>query len=76
MENVIQHLRDFLTNHLSEADKQELLGLIEDYRQGLVPLIVPLSSCHSTRHGIRVPLDCACKAEHQDPTHQSSRILT
>ena len=29
---------DFLTNHLFSEDRQELLGLIEDYRQGLVPL--------------------------------------
>jgi hypothetical protein len=33
----------YLKNHLSSDDKQELLGLIEDYRQGLVPLIVPLT---------------------------------
>jgi uncharacterized protein YbgA (DUF1722 family) len=41
--NVLQHLMGFLKNHLSSDDKQELLGLIEDYRQGLVPLIVPLT---------------------------------
>jgi uncharacterized protein YbgA (DUF1722 family) len=40
----------FLKNDLSSEDtpqakrsKQELLGLIEEYRQGLVPLIVPLT---------------------------------
>jgi uncharacterized protein YbgA (DUF1722 family) len=33
----------YLKNHLSSDEKQELLGLIEDYRQGLVPLIVPLT---------------------------------
>ena len=33
----------FLKNDLSAEDKQELLGLIEDYRQGLLPLIVPLT---------------------------------
>jgi uncharacterized protein YbgA (DUF1722 family) len=33
----------FLKKHLSSEDKQELLGLIEDYRQGLLPLIVPLT---------------------------------
>jgi uncharacterized protein YbgA (DUF1722 family) len=43
MQKVIQHLMDFLTNHLSSDSKQELLGLIEDCRQGLVPLIVPLT---------------------------------
>jgi uncharacterized protein YbgA (DUF1722 family) len=31
-----------LKNHLSSEDRQELLGLIEDYRQGLL-LIVPLT---------------------------------
>ncbi len=41
--NVLQHLMGFLKNHLSRKDKQELLGLIEDYRQGLLPLIVPLT---------------------------------
>ena len=39
----VQHLMGYLKNHLSSEDKQELLGLIEDYRQGLVPLIVPLT---------------------------------
>jgi uncharacterized protein YbgA (DUF1722 family) len=41
--NVLQRLMDYLENHLSSEDKQELLGLIEDYRQGLLPLIVPLT---------------------------------
>jgi uncharacterized protein YbgA (DUF1722 family) len=42
--NVLQHLMVYLKNHLSSEDKQELMGLIEDYRQGLVPLIVPLTT--------------------------------
>ena len=41
--NVLHHLMGYLKNHLSGQDKQELLGLIEDYRQGLLPLIVPLT---------------------------------
>jgi uncharacterized protein YbgA (DUF1722 family) len=41
--NVLQHLMDYLKNHLSSDDKQEMVGLIEDYRQGLLPLIVPLT---------------------------------
>jgi hypothetical protein len=41
-------------NHLSDWDKQELLGLIEDYRQGLLPLIVPLTLLkhHLNRHPV------------------------
>ena len=44
----------YLKNHLSSEDKQELLGLIEDYRQGLVPLIVPLTLLkhHLNRHPV------------------------
>jgi uncharacterized protein YbgA (DUF1722 family) len=43
-----------LTNYLSSEDKQELPGLIEDYRQGLVPLIVPLTLLkhHLNRHPV------------------------
>jgi uncharacterized protein YbgA (DUF1722 family) len=52
--NVLQHLMGFLKNHLSSEDKQELLDLIEDYRQGLVPLIVPLTLLkhHLNRHPV------------------------
>lgn len=41
--NVLQHLMGFLKDTLSSTDKAELVGLIEDYRQGMVPLIVPLT---------------------------------
>ena len=53
--NVLQHLMGFLKNHLSGEDKQELLGLIEDYRQGLVPLIVPLTLLKHHLHRHPVP---------------------
>jgi len=41
--NVLQHLMGYLKRDLSSEDKQELLGLIEEYRHELVPLIVPLT---------------------------------
>ena len=41
--NVLQHLMGYLKNHLSSEDKQELLGLIADYHQGLLPPIVPIT---------------------------------
>jgi len=52
--NVLQHLMGFLKDVLSKEDKAELLGLIEDYRQGLVPLIVPLTLLqhHLRRHPV------------------------
>jgi hypothetical protein len=52
MQKVLQHLMGYLKNDLSSEDnayrrcicgRLELLGLIEDYRQGLLPLIVPLT---------------------------------
>jgi uncharacterized protein YbgA (DUF1722 family) len=43
MQKVVHHLMGYLKNHLSGEDKQELLDLIEDYRRGPVPLIVPLT---------------------------------
>ena len=38
----------------AKGSKQELLGLIEDYRQGLLPLIVPLALLkhHLNRHPV------------------------
>jgi len=52
--NVLQHLMGFLKDALAKEDKAELLGLIEDYRQGLVPLIVPLTLLqhHLRRHPV------------------------
>jgi len=41
--NVMQHLMGFLKDHLTSGDKQELLNLLDDYRSGLVPLIVPFT---------------------------------
>jgi uncharacterized protein YbgA (DUF1722 family)/uncharacterized protein YbbK (DUF523 family) len=52
--NVLQHLMGYLKNHLSSEDKQELLGIIEDFRQGMVPLIVPMTLLqhHLRRHPV------------------------
>jgi uncharacterized protein YbgA (DUF1722 family)/uncharacterized protein YbbK (DUF523 family) len=52
--NVMQHLMSFLKTHLSREDKAELLALMEDYRQGLVPLVVPLTLLkhHLNRHPV------------------------
>jgi uncharacterized protein YbgA (DUF1722 family)/uncharacterized protein YbbK (DUF523 family) len=52
--NVLQHLMGFLKDKLAGEDKAELLDLIEDYRKGLVPLIVPLTLLkhHLSRHSV------------------------
>jgi uncharacterized protein YbgA (DUF1722 family) len=49
--NVLQHLLGYVKREMGNADKSELIGLMEDYRQGLVPLIVPLTLLkHHLRH--------------------------
>jgi uncharacterized protein YbgA (DUF1722 family)/uncharacterized protein YbbK (DUF523 family) len=52
--NVLQHLMGFLKHGLSPADKAELLGVMEDYRRELVPLIVPVTLLkhHLNRHSV------------------------
>ncbi|MFA7594688.1 MAG: DUF523 and DUF1722 domain-containing protein [Thiohalobacteraceae bacterium] len=41
--NVLMHVMGYLKRQLDREDKQELLELIEDYRQGRVPRIVPIT---------------------------------
>lgn len=41
--NVLQHIQGYLKNELAADDKVELCELIERYRHGEVPLIVPLT---------------------------------
>ncbi len=41
--NVLQHLMGFLKDQLSAEDKADLLRLFEDFRQGYVPPIVPIT---------------------------------
>jgi uncharacterized protein YbgA (DUF1722 family)/uncharacterized protein YbbK (DUF523 family) len=41
--NVLQHMAGYLRQHLDRRDRDELHGAITDYRQGLVPLIVPIT---------------------------------
>jgi len=41
--NVLQHAVGYLKKVINPDDRRELLGLIEDYRLGLVPLIVPVT---------------------------------
>ena len=41
--NVLQHLMGFFKDRLAPPEKRELLGLIDDYARGLVPLVVPIT---------------------------------
>ena len=41
--NVLMHIMGFLKNELDRLDKEDLLAVIDDYREGFVPLIVPIT---------------------------------
>lgn len=41
--NVLQHLAGFFKRRLDAASRAELAELIQEYRRGLVPLVVPLT---------------------------------
>lgn len=41
--NVLQHLIGHMKEQLKDAERAEIDEVIEDYRQGLVPLVVPLT---------------------------------
>lgn len=41
--NVLQHILGYFKRDLSKDEKQEAVELIDNYRQGLVPLIVPVT---------------------------------
>ncbi len=41
--NVLQHIAGHFKNRMDPREKAELLGVIRDYHQGRIPLIVPLT---------------------------------
>lgn len=41
--NVLEHIRGYLKRDLDKSDKRELTDSIENYRLGLLPLIVPIT---------------------------------
>ena len=49
--NVLEHMAGYLKTVLDDASRAELRATIEDYRLGLVPLIVPITLIrHHVRH--------------------------
>jgi uncharacterized protein YbgA (DUF1722 family)/uncharacterized protein YbbK (DUF523 family) len=48
--NVLQHLAGYVSDHLDRDDREELTEMIEQYRRGFLPLIVPVTLI---RHYVR-----------------------
>ncbi len=49
--NVLQHILAYFKKLLDDTSRRELLGVIEDYAAGLVPLVVPITLI---RHYVRL----------------------
>lgn len=63
--NVLQHVQGYLKKHLDRDDKAELAETIERYRQGQVPLIVPITLLN--HHFRRNPNDYIARSWYMQP---------
>jgi len=70
--NVLQHLQGFLKNDLDKEDKKELSDTIENYRQALLPLIVPITLLR--HHFRRHPKPFVARSKYLEP-HPSELML-
>jgi uncharacterized protein YbgA (DUF1722 family)/uncharacterized protein YbbK (DUF523 family) len=57
--NVLQHIFGFLKEKVKPEEKRDILAVIEDYRKGLIPLIVPVTLLrhHVKTHNVQYILD-------------------
>lgn len=52
--NVLHHILGYFKDDIDRGDKEELVSVIDNYREGLVPLVVPLTLLkhHLRRHTV------------------------
>jgi uncharacterized protein YbgA (DUF1722 family)/uncharacterized protein YbbK (DUF523 family) len=53
--NVLQHLAGYVSDHLDGDEREELTEMIDQYRRGLLPLIVPVTLIRYYVRKFRVP---------------------
>ncbi|WP_371188626.1 YbgA family protein [Thalassotalea maritima] len=70
--NTLQHLQGYFSNELSAEEKQELVAHIDDYRQGLVPLMVPLTMIK--HYQMQYPKPYLAQQFYLDPYPQDLRL--
>lgn len=63
--NVLQHLVGYLKNDLDAVNKSEMLALIDSYRVGRVPLVVPLTLLN--HHFLRHPVPWVAEQSYLNP---------
>ncbi|MCI5107997.1 MAG: DUF523 and DUF1722 domain-containing protein [Pseudomonadales bacterium] len=63
--NVLQHIQGYLKNHLDGDDKQEMVQTIDKYRQGQLPLIVPITLLN--HHFRKFPNEYISNSFYMDP---------
>ena len=70
--NTLQHIQGYLTDNLEGDDKKELTDIIHNYRNGLVPLIVPITLL---RHHFMHHPDSYITESHYMQPHPSELML-
>ena len=71
--NTLQHIQGYLKNHLDAGDKQELTTNIKQYREGLLPLIVPITLLR--HHFRRYPNNYISNSYYMQPHHAELMLL-
>ena len=63
--NVLAHIAGYFSKKISARERAEIVALIEDFRQGLVPLAVPLALLR--HHVVRFNLDYIAGQSYLNP---------
>ncbi len=71
--NTLQHLQGYLKNAISADDKAELVEIIDQYRNGLLPLIVPITLLR--HHFRRFPHDYITESYYMKPHPKELMLL-
>ena len=66
--NVLQHLLGYVSDNLDAGYRAEMVEIIDQYRQGLVPLVVPITLLK--HHFRRQPSDYVARQHYLSPHPQ------
>lgn len=70
--NVLQHMLGYFSQKLDERERHELIDLVEDYRQGLVPLGVPMTLLR--HHLARREIDYLLQQTYLEPYRRELKL--